>query len=233
MRWACDAGLPRGVVLIDAGYSAGTDFRENISALNLTYVVGIRANTNVVVINDEPREYRDKNDNNQPVPVEAIARGLPPTAWHAVDWRNGTNAQLTGRFARVRVRAAHGGEKATAGRAVEWLLIEWPSGEDEPAKYWLSTLADDIDIVTLVDMAKLRWRIERDYLELKQEVGLGHFEGRSWRGFHHRATMCIAAYGFLISERGDFSPSGYRSRDIIKGPAVSEHYRPRGAAAAA
>src|SRR5450631_903064 len=85
--------------------------------------------------------------------------------------------------------------------AKEWLLIEWPTGEDEPTKYWLSTLPKDVSFSRMVDTAKLSWRIERDYQELKQEVGLGHFEGRGWRGFHHHATLCIAAYGFLISER--------------------------------
>ena len=93
----------------------------------------------------------------------------------------------------------------------EWLLIEWPEGEKEPTKYWLSTLPEDITFQRLVDLAKLRWRIERDYQELKQEFGLGHFEGRGWRGFHHHATLCIAAYGFLISERETIPPSGPRS----------------------
>src|SRR5262249_12380842 len=87
----------------------------------------------------------------------------------------------------------------------EWLLVEWPKGEKEPTKYWLSTLPEDISLRCLVDYAKLRWRIEHDYQELKQEVGLGDFEGRGWRGFHHHATLSIAVYGFLISE-GGFSP---------------------------
>ena len=90
------------------------------------------------------------------------------------------------------------------------MLIEWPEGEKEPAKYWLSTLPSSIAFRDLVDAAKLRWRIERDYQELKQEVGLGHYERRGWRGFHHHATMCIAAYGFLISERETIPPSGPR-----------------------
>ena len=164
--------------------------------------------------------------------VEAIALGLRKKAWQQVEWREGTNAPLTGRFARVRVRVTHGGAKATAVRADEWLLIEWPEDEKKPTKYWLSTLDPNIDFVSMVDMAKLRWRIERDYLDLKQEVGLGHFEGRGWRGFHHHATMCIAAYGFLISERGAFSPSGYRSHNIVTRSPVPQSYRPRGAAAA-
>ena len=85
--------------------------------------------------------------------------------------------------------------------------MEWPEGEEKPAKYWLSTLPKNITFRKLVDLTKLRWRIERDYQELKQEVGLGHFEGRGWRGFHHHATLCIAAYGFLVSERERIPPS--------------------------
>jgi len=85
----------------------------------------------------------------------------------------------------------------------------------------------------MVDLAKLRWRIERDYQELKQEVGLGHFEGRGWRGFHHHATLCIAAYGFLVSERGTIPPSGPGSARRVAQLAVSGGYRPRGSALAA
>ncbi|MGY4403859.1 hypothetical protein ACVIYL_004662 [Bradyrhizobium sp. USDA 3315] len=94
---------------------------------------------------------------------------------------------------------------ASAGMVAD-RIIEWPKGEDQPTKYWLSTLPEDVAFRTLVETAKLRWRIERDYQDLKQEVGLGHFEGRGWRGFHHHATMCIAAYGFLISERETIPP---------------------------
>jgi SRSO17 transposase len=112
----------------------------------------------------------------------------------------------------------------------EWLLIEWPPDEEAPTKFWLSTLAANVTFAHLVRTAKLRWRIERDYLELKQEIGLGHFEGRGWRGFHHHATLCIAAYAFLVAERAAFSPSKARCGTIIEMPALPEDYRPRGAA---
>ena len=115
----------------------------------------------------------------------------------------------------------------------ETLLIEWPDGEAEPTRYWLSTLPADTGFRELVDFAKLRWRIERDYQELKQEVGLGHFEGRGWRGFHHHATMCIAAYGFLISERETIPPSAPRSTALFQTPAFPAGYRPRGSPLAA
>jgi Transposase DDE domain len=137
---------------------------------------------------------------------------------------------LSSRFARTRIRVARREYKLTESRPEEWLLIEWPEGENEPTKYWLSTLPKNTSFQRLVDLTKLRWRIERDYQELKQEVGLGHFEGRGWRGFHHHATLCIAAYGFLASERGTIPPSASHSAARLKKLAVADGYRPRGSA---
>ena len=133
---------------------------------------------------------------------------------------------------RVRVHVAH--RHLTADRHAEaWLIVEWPEGEDEPTKYWLSTVQKTIAFDKLVDLAKLRWRIERDYQELKQEVGLGHYEGRGWRGFHHHATLCIAAYGLLISEKETIPPSGPRRPLLGPQPALPESWRPRGSHAQA
>src|SRR5665811_122757 len=143
-----------------------------------------------------------------PISVEELALNLPKRSWRRIEWREGTAERLSSRFARVRVRVAHRDYALSEIRPEEWLLIEWPEGEEKPAKYWLSTLPKNITFRKLVDLTKRRWRIERDYQELKQEVGLGHFEGRGWRGFHHHATLCIAAYGFLVSERERIPPSG-------------------------
>jgi SRSO17 transposase len=170
---------------------------------------------------------------HQPVSVKELALGLPKSAWRPIKWREGTAEWLSSRFARVRVRAAHHDYKLSESRPEEWLLIEWPEGEKEPTKYWLSTLPRNIAFRELVNIAKLRWRIERDYQELKQEVGLGHFEGRGWRGFHHHATLCIAAYGFLVSERGTIPPSRPRSSALFEELAIPDSYRPRGSAIAA
>jgi SRSO17 transposase len=131
---------------------------------------------------------------------------LPSKAWKTVTWREGTRHPLRSRFAAVRVRAAHWDHKPQHPREQEWLLIEWPSDEGEPRKYWLSNLPEKTRLRELVARAKQRWIIERDYEELKQELGLSHFEDRGWRGFHHHATLCIAAYGFLVAERSRFSP---------------------------
>ena len=125
------------------------------------------------------------------------------------------------------------GEGTTGEQPEEWLIVEWPKHEKDPAKFWLCTLSQDIDFEPMIDITMMRWRIERDYQELKQEVGLGHFEGRSWRGFHHHATMCIAAYGFLVSERSAFPPSRPRSKDFIQKSPIPKRYRPRGSPAPA
>ena len=130
----------------------------------------------------------------------------------------------------MRARPGHRDTWRAAPHAEEWLLIEWPQGEPEPTKYWLSTMPENIPFDRLVDLAKLRWRIERDYQELKQELGFGDYEGRGWRGFHHHATLCIAAYGFLIAERGALPPSGPSGAPLLSGSTLPSDYRPRGAA---
>src|SRR3977135_217928 len=132
-----------------------------------------------------PRGRSARDRKHQPVQAKALALGLPQEAWQAVTWREGSADWLTSRFARVRVRAAPRDEALAERRGEEGLLIEWPLGEREPTKYWFANLPDDISFERLVDLTKRRWRLERDYQELKQELGLGHYEGRGWRGFHH------------------------------------------------
>ena len=219
IAWACKIGLPRGVALTDAGYGHDLSLRKGLTKLELTYSVGIRASTLVVATTAQA----------EPMNAIDLAKTLPAQGWRKITWRDGTNTALSSRFQRVRVRAA--GEGTTDAEPEEWLLVEWPEGEKEPTKFWLSTLAETMHLGRMVDITMMRWRIERDYHELKQEVGLGHFEGRGWRGFHHHATMCIAAYGFLVSERGAFSPCGPRSGHILKELAIPEGYRPRGSPA--
>jgi len=245
LRWACEAGLPRGVVLVDAGYGNNSELRADITALELTYVAGILSNTTVWAPGTgplpakkwsgrgRPPKLLQRDAKHRPVSVKELALGLPKSAWRTIKWREGAAEPLSSRFARVRVRVARRDFKLAESRPEEWLLIEWPKGEREPTKYWLSTLHEDIALRRLVYFAKLRWRIERDYQELKQEVGLGHFEGRGWRGFHHHATLCIAAYGFLISERETIPPSRPRSTGSLPKLAVPDSYRPRGSTAAA
>jgi SRSO17 transposase len=181
---------------------------------------------------DKPMNNTGRRDEPALVSAKKVALGLPKQAWRTVTWREGSAKHLSSRFARVRVRVSYN-KLIPETLSPEWLLIEWPEGEAEPTRYWLSTLPEDISFTQLVDWAKLRWRVERDYQELKQEVGLGHYEGRGWRGFHHHATLCIAAYGFLIAEQATIPPSGPRCAAPIQISPIPEDYRPRGSARAA
>jgi SRSO17 transposase len=238
IRWACEAGLPRGVVLMDVAYGNDSRLRAGMTTLGLSYVAGIQPNTLMWPSGVGPKR-RGKPLNNtgrrdEPglISAKEVIQALPKHAWRTIRWREGSADWLSSRFARVRVAVGHN-RLIPETLSEEWLLIEWPEGEAEPTKYWLSKLPANISFRKLVDLAKLRWRIERDYQELKQEVGLGHYEGRGWRGFHHHATLCIAAYGFLIAERAMIPPSGPRSTALFQTPDLPESYRPRGAALAA
>ena len=126
-----------------------------------------------------------------------MALSLLEQAFQTITWREGTNEPLSGRFAALRVR--HAGKARL--RPLQWLLIEWPADQEEPRKYFLSTLPEDTPTKDLVSAAYKRWRIERDYQDLTQEFRLGHYEGRGWRGFHHHTSLSIAAYAFLTTER--------------------------------
>ena len=156
-----------------------------------------------------------------------MARELPEKAWREVAWREGSKETLRSRFAALRVRPAS--DRKGGLQPEQWLLIEWPAGAGEPSGYWLARLPVKLPLKRLVGISKHRWVIERDYEELKQELGLGHYEGRNWRGFHHHATLCIAAYGFLMAERSRFSPSAHVGHLGLRAAPIPPHFRPRGA----
>ena len=241
IRRARERGIPEGVVLADAGYGTDTGFRARLTKMELPYVMGIKSTVTVWKPGQQPKPpaaYKGtgrpprllrRDQRHQPVAVKQLAHGLPADAWRDVAWRQGVHKKLRSRFAALRVRPAHRDYWRAEPHAEEWLLIEWPKGEAEPTKYWLSTLPADVVLAELVRMAKHRWIIERDYPELKQELGLGHFEGRGWRGFHHHATLCLAAYGFLVAERNRFSPSARVGRLQLPVPKIPPTFRPRGA----
>ena len=240
IRTALNAGVAPAMVLADAGYGVDTAFRDGITGLGLAYVVGIQSSTSLWPPGKEPLAPKRwsgrgrptslvrRDSEHRPVSAKALALALPRKAWRKTTWREGSNTTLASRFAAVRVRPAHRDYNRTTPRPEEWCLIEWPPDEAEPTKYWLSTLPANVTRRALVDAAKLRWRIERDYQELKQELGLGHYEGRGWRGFHHHATLCIAAYGFLISERGAIPPSAARNTSRVAVSSLPDGFRPRG-----
>jgi SRSO17 transposase len=240
IRSALAAGVAHGVVLADAGYGVETAFRTTLTELGLLYILGIPSSTSLWPPGSAPLPPKTwsgrgrpptrvrRNPDHRPLSALNLAKQLPAWAWQVVTWREGTNAPLTSRFAAVRVRPAHRDHLQHEPRPEEWLLVEWPKGEREPTKYWLSSLPPNTALTELVDGAKLRWRIERDYQDLKQEIGLGHYEGRGWRGFHHHAALCMAAYGFLVSQRGRVPPSGPET-SVLSAPRLPAGYRPRGA----
>ena len=239
IRAAKAAGVVVGIVLADAAYGNETAWREGLSEIELEYCVGVQSNTTVWLAGTGPLPPKPRKKMGRPptrwrrgvgawpVSVKAVAESLKARRWHTVSWREGSHAVLSSRFAALRVRAAHRDEKRKSLREEQWLLIEWPRGEAEPTKYWLSTLLADTPLIELVRVAKMRWRIERDYQELKQEFGLSHYEGRNWRGFHHHATLCIAAYGFLLADRLKHGASKKNSSQS-KIPSLPANYTPRG-----
>jgi|SRR5450755_694696 len=240
-------GAPHHCVLADAGYGVDTAFRQALSDMGLPYVVGV---TSAVVVwppgveplppapyagRGRPPVMPRRTPARQPQSVKALAQSLPAQAYQTISWREGTNATLSGRFAAARVRHAGGNSGKARLRPQEWLLIEWPAGQEEPAKYCLSTLPESTPLNELVSAAHQRWRIEHDYQDLKQDFGLGHYEGRGWRGFHHHASLCIAAYGFLMAERliADKPVGGKKNFALRQVPAFPADYIPRGSPARA
>jgi SRSO17 transposase len=240
IRAAVAAQVARGVVLSDAAYGINTEFRDELTRLKLQYVLGVQSSLTVWESGRQPLPAKPRGKmgrpprllqraaDHQPVSLKQLAMTLPRTAFRQIVWREGSERKLQSRFAAVRVRPAHRDYERAELRAEEWLLIEWPRSEAEPTKYWLSTLPPNTSLRVLVKIAKHRWIIERDYQELKQELGLGHFEGRNWRGFHHHATLCIAAYGFLVAERTRFSPSARAGHLSLTAPGSPPDFRPRG-----
>ncbi len=240
IRVAAAARVARGVVLADAAYGSNTEFRDGLTQLGLQYVVGVQSSVTVWEPAKQPlpakprgttgRPLRllQRSADHQPVSVKQLAMSLSSSAFKEITWREGAERKLRSRFAAVRVRPAHRDYEKAKPHAAEWLLIEWPRSEAEPTKYCISTLPPNTQLKDLVKMAKHRWIIERDYQELKQELGLGHFEGRNWRGFHHHATLCIAAYGFLVAERNRFSPSARAGHLGFVAPGPAPDFRPRG-----
>lgn len=240
IRHALASGIPAGVVLADAAYGSQTQWREALVELHLQYAVGILSSISVWSPGTEPLPPKRQRGTgrpvvrrrliagHKPVSVKELALALDAKQFRSVRWREGTNAPLVSRFAAVRLRVAHGDPRRAQLSPLEWLLVEWPRGATEPVKYWLSNMPAETTLTELVRVAKGRWRIERDYQELKQEFGLAQYEGRGWRGFHHHATLCIAAYGFLVGQR--LRGVGQKKPSEQQKPALPGRFRPRGAA---
>ncbi len=225
---ALQDGVRKHVTLADAGYGDITEFRKALSDRGLRYIVGVNGQPHVWPPESDPQvqhrpegtkgrprtRYRD--DEYPPISIAELASRL---TYRKVTWREGSRGRQSSRFAAVRIRTAHKHLHCHPPGDEQWLLCEWPEGEPKPTKYWLSTLPQETSVRTLVRLAKLRWRVERDYQEMKQELGLDHYEGRTWRGFHHHAALCAVAHGFLALKRA-LSPPEEAQVDAADGAAV-------------
>jgi SRSO17 transposase len=215
LRW----GVRKHVVLADAGYGDASEFREALRQRGLRYVVGVQGDHRVWPPGTWPRRPEKKpgepgrprtfwSADAEPLKISAMAKQLGREAYSTVRWREGSRGKQSSHFIAWWVQSAENCRKSRGRVPTEpqWLLCEWPDGEEEPTKFWLAAFPRNTSLAALVRLAKLRWRVERDYQELKQEIGLDHYEGRTWRGFHHHATLCAVAHGFLALRRALFPP---------------------------
>lgn len=211
LAWA----VPRLPVVADSAYGNDFDFRAGLRERGLRYAVSVEPTTKVWLSDPavvplppgrpkgRPRQHALLKDLPRAQTLAAVAQGLPQSAWHNISWRQGTKGPMNSRFAKVEAWAAHGWLRSEhPPRVREWLLIEWPEGAESPSDYWLAQLGDQsVGLRRLVKTARSRWRVELDYRELKEELGLDHYEGRHWLGWHHHVTLVTMAFAFLRSEQ--------------------------------
>lgn len=201
-------GLANRIVVADAGYGDTTEFRDELEARQLPYVVGISSTTGVW---SKPPQAQVPRYQGRGAPATRYAYGKQrPTSaqdaavqakgWKRIRWRQGTKGWLESRFVAFRVQPSHGFVRGQPPHKEVWLLIEWPESEKEPTKYFICDLPASYTLRRLVRLAKCRWKIEQDYQQLKEELGLDHYEGRSWIGWHHHTTLVMLAHAFLTLE---------------------------------
>jgi SRSO17 transposase len=201
--------VPRGVITADAGYGNITEFRAALAERQLLYMVGIQNTTSVWVdagnlivpsLGRRGRPRRRPLDMGAPMSVAEVSQGLSQEHWQRVTWREGTKGAMTSRFATTRVLPSHSYQHGGDKERTLWLLTEWPEEEEVPTKFWLANLPEGTSIISLVRLAKIRWWIEQGYQQLKDELGLDHYEGRTWQGWNHHVTLTMLAFGFLTLE---------------------------------
>jgi SRSO17 transposase len=205
-------GIQAPPVLGDAAYGDITEFRLGLEEREISYVLDVKGTTSALPETARPQRSAYKGSGRPPAPryrrpfscLAELAKAADPEAWVEVGWREGTRGPMHSRFLALRVRPANvklRHANPDGELPVRWLLAEWPTGKDAPTDYWLSNLPADTPIGRLVELAKLRWRVEQDYRELKDALGLDHFEGRSYPGWHHHVTLVCVAHGFLTTEK--------------------------------
>jgi len=206
--------IPQAPILADAAYGDDTAFRSGLHELGLEYAVAVRAETTVfgpetrfAVPERKGASGRPRSvarPDRKPESVWALAERLPRDAWQLLPCRTTpAGEQVESRFAFVRVVAAHPVLRDQLPPRCEWLISEWPEEEDAPTDYWLSNLGEEESRERLARLVRLRWTIELDYRQLKGELGLDHYEGRSYLGFHHHTALVSCAHAFLTLERLD------------------------------
>jgi SRSO17 transposase len=201
---AIEAGIPGRIILADSAYGDCATFRNTVRMLGFDYAMGIKQGTKVVLVDD------DSTVHGPSLTVAALAKSLSPRSYRHITWRVGSKAAIGSRFAVVRVKTTHERHVPIEQRVAEWLIIEWPEGEDAPTQYSLSTLPERTTKKALVRILKERWRTEQMYAELKGELGLDHFEGRSFPGWHHHVSVVICCAAFIMAERCRFFSSSRR-----------------------
>jgi SRSO17 transposase len=184
--------IPKGIVTADAGYGLCAEFRTSLRKLGHEYVLAVPEHTAV---------YYPASLRKDCVQMCELAKRLPAQAWETVTWREGGKGPLRSRFAAVRATAAHGYEQSKKKEEESWAIIEWPEEALEPENFYLSSLGADTSIEELVYIAKIRWYIEQNYQQLKTELGMDQFEGRTFQGWHHHVTLALMAFAFLTLER--------------------------------
>jgi SRSO17 transposase len=198
------AEIPGEIILADSAYGESSEFRETVGRLGFDYAVGIRGSTRVRRVGAHDRL-------GTPMSAAELGRTIPRRQRRKLGWREGTKSTLSGRFSFCRVKIAHNDGMPIEDREPVWLVIEWPLAEDQPTKYYLTTLPRRMSHKKIVRIIKERWRTERMYEDLKGELGLDHFEGRSFPGWHHHVSVVICCYAFVVAERAlAFPPSAGR-----------------------
>ncbi len=231
-------GLRRQPVLADAGYGNSSKFRAALAQRGLQYLVGVESTTAVWEQPAAPVGPRQRNGHPRPRPphyrgqpraLRELASALPPRAWRTITWRQGRQGPQRSRFAACRVQSAHGHTHHQPEPELLWVLIEWPADLQAPTKYWFSNLPARVSLRRLVRLAKLRWRVEQNYQQLKEELGLDHYEGRGWQGWHHHVTLVCLAYAFLLLERRQLkknSPAGLARGAPMSATGADAYVRP-------
>ena len=201
-------GLADRVVLADAGYGESTDFRQGLEQRQLRYIVGVAPQVGVWLESPQPTLLKPRRKGRPPSalhygdqrPLSAKTVAQQAKGWKTIGWREGSRGRLKSRFWAGRVQPSHGFHEGKAPLREVWLLVEWPESEQEPTKYFFCDLSADYSLRRLVRLTKCRWKIEQDYQQLKEELGLDHYEGRSWQGWHHHITLVMMAHAFLTLE---------------------------------